>query len=239
MNIKQKGQLLLQRMLTIILFALLFLVSSSGIRAQILLYEEQRGDEVFHYHYSFLETPEGYTINVARLQGSDTTDKQILVTGPGFQTLSWRYIRFGEETDVLATLTPEGVHIKGVLDGDELDDIEELDDDEPWIQLFPMNPGMENFIRSEEEELVFWSIGTESPADMEINSYSAEKEETGYSGDFACEVHRINFSPTGWKSFFWNGDYYFRVKDARVVGYRGDGAPGKPSSKTTLIKEEK
>ena len=122
MNIKQKSQLLLQRMLFVILFSLLFLVSSSGIQAQVLLYEEQRGDEVFHYHYSFLETSDTYTIHVARLQGSDTTDKQILVTGPGFQTLSWRYIRFGEETDVLATLTPEGVYIKGVLDGDELDD---------------------------------------------------------------------------------------------------------------------
>ncbi len=236
---KQKSRLLLQRMLSVILFALLFLASSSGIWGQVLLYEEQRGDEVFHYHYSFLETPDGYTIHVARLQGSDTTDKQILVTGPDFKTLSWRYIRFGEETDVLATLRPDGVHIEGVLDGDEMDDIEELDDDEPWIQLFPMNPGMENFIRSEEEEIVFWSIGTESPADMEINSFSAEKEESEYSGEFACEVLRINFSPTGWKSFFWDGDYYFRVTDARVVGYRGDGAPGKPSAETTLIKEEK
>ena len=77
----------------------------------------------------------------------------------------------------------------------------------------------------------------ESPADMEINSFSAEKEENGYSEEFGCNVVRVNFSPTGWRSMFWEGDYYFRSEDARVMGYRGDGAPGKPSSKTTLVKE--
>ena len=127
------------------------------------------------------------------------------------------------------------MEIKGFLEGDEIDEFEELDEDEPWIQLFPMNPGMDNFIFSDEEEIVFWSIGTERPADMEINSFSAEKEETAYNKDFGCQVVRVNFSPTGWKSFFWDGDYYFRASDGRVMGYRGDGAPGKPSSKTTLI----
>jgi len=206
--------------------------------AQTIVYEEVTGDKLIYYHYDFEQTPEGYTIQVARIFEGDTTDKHLLVTGPDMQTLSWRYIRFGEHTDVFAKLTSEGVLIKGFLDGDEIDELEEMDDDEYWVQLFPMNPGLEKFIFSEEEELVFWSIATESPADMEINSFSAEKEETAYNADFGCEVMRINFSPTGWKSFFWDGDYYFRATDGRVMGYRGDGAPGKPSSKTTLIKEE-
>ena len=124
------------------------------------------------------------------------------------------------------------------VEADESDELEELDEDEPWIQLFPMNPGMDKFIYSDEDEIVFWSIGTESPADMEINSFSAEKEDSGYHDEFGCKVIRINFSPTGWKSWFWDGDYFFRLDDARVMGYRGDGAPGKPSSKTTLIIEE-
>jgi hypothetical protein len=222
-----------------IVFSVICLLFTNAAIAQLLEYKEIRGDEVFVYHYTFHETAKGFDIRLARMNGNDTTDKQFLITDKDFNTLSWRYIRFGEETDVLATLTPQGeVLIKGVLDGDEVDELEELDDDEPWIQLFPMNPGFDNFIFSDEDEIVFWSIGTESPADMEINSFSAEKEEQGYSDDFGCEVIRVNFSPTGWKSFFWDGDYYFRPSDARVLGYRGDGAPGKPSAKTTLIREE-
>jgi len=220
-----------------IIFSLL-ISANNTLTAQELEYEEHRGDEIFNYHYSYSKTTAGYRINVARLHNGDTTDKQVLITDPDFKTISWRYIRFGEVTDVFARLTPKGVHIKGYLDGDELDELEKLDDDEPWIQLFPMNPGMDRFIFSDEEEIVFWSIGTESPADMELSSFSAEKEETGFSDEFGNEAMRVNFSPTGWKSYFWDGDYYFRLEDARVLGYRGDGAPGKPSSKTTLIREE-
>jgi len=205
---------------------------------QTIVYEELTGDDLIYYHYVYEKVPEGYSIQVARIYEGDTTDKHLLITGPDYQTKSWRYVRFGEHTDVKAVLTPKGVMIKGYLDGDEVDELEEMDDDEYWVQLFPMNPGMEKFIFSDEDEVVFWSIGTERPADMEINSFSAEKEESVYHKDFGCEVMRINFSPTGWKSFFWDGDYYFRVSDGRVMGYRGDGAPGKPSSKTTLIKEE-
>lgn len=209
---------------------------SLNLQAQRYMYEEERGDELIYYHYD-QQADKDYTIRVARIIDGDTTDKHVLVTDQNFKTLSWHYIRFGEHTDVLAKRTPEGVSITGYLDDDELDEFEELDDDEPWIQLFPMNPGMEQFIKSDKDEIVFWSIGTESPADMEINSFKAEKEESGYNEEFGCKVLRVNFSPTGWKSYFWDGDYYFRLDDGRIVGYRGDGAPGKASSKTTLIKE--
>jgi len=214
---------------------LVFLATFQG-KAQDLVYEEERGDELLYYHYYIEQKSDTYHFEVASLFEGDTTDKHILITDLEYNTLSWRYTRFGEHTDVFAKLTPEGVLIKGYLEGDEIDELEEMDDDETWIQLFPMNPGMDRFIFSDEEEIVFWSIGTERPADMEINSFSAEKEESEYHDDFGCKVMRVNFSPTGWKSFFWDGDYYFRLSDGRVMGYRGDGAPGKPSSKTTLIK---
>ena len=223
----------------LLLFGILLTAfSNSTVSAQELLYREESGDNVYLYYYTFTNMSDGHKIRVARATKGDTIETHVLITDPGFKTLSWHYRRFGEHTDVTARLTPEGVHIKGYLDGDELDEFEELDDDEPWIQLFPMNPGMENFLSSDEDEIVFWSIGTESPADMEIHSFSAEKEETTSSDEFGCAVIRVNFSPTGWKSMFWDGDYYFRQKDGRIVGYRGDGAPGKPSVKTTLVKEE-
>lgn len=220
------------------IFIISSMLTGNIIVAQELLYREESGDNVYFYHYSFSKITDGYRIKVARTADGDTTDKQVLVTDPDFRTRSWHYIRFGEHTDVYARLNEKGVQIKGHLDGDELDEFEELDKNEPWIQLFPMNPGMESFIFSAETELVFWSIATESPADMEINSFSAIKKENAYSDEFGCKTLRINFSPTGWRSYFWNGDYYFRAYDARVVGYRGDGAPRKPSAKTTLIREE-
>jgi hypothetical protein len=221
-----------------LLFIFLASLASTSVSGQTLLYEEERRDDRIYYHYVFNEMQDGYHISVARVMEGDTTDRHLLVTDTAYRTLSWRYTRSGENTDVLAKLTPDGVSIEGYLDGDRLDELEELDEDEPWIQLFPMNPGMEQFLASGRDEIVFWSIGTESPADMEINSFSAEKEETAYMKEFGCRVTRVNFSPTGWRSVFWDGDYYFRTSDGRVLGYRGDGAPGKPSSKTSLIRED-
>lgn len=224
--------------LTSALLLLVCIFSAPIVKAQVLEYQEFSGDDTYYYYYNIVKTASGHRVDIARTHNGDTTDKQVLITDSEFKTLSWRYIRFGEETDVFAKLTREGVSIKGILDGDELDEFEELDEDEPWIQIFPMSPGFENFVLSDEEELEFWSIGTESPADMEISCFDAEKEEHGYSEDFGCDIIRVNFGPSGWKSMFWDGDYYFRPADARILGYRGDGAPGKPSSKTTLIKEE-
>ena len=217
--------------------AIVLVLTTFNLTGQVLKYHEISGDETCDYHYTINETPDGYRIDVARTSGKDTTDVHVLITYKKDHTKSWSDTRFGENTNVLARLTSKGVHIKGFLDGDELDEMEELDDDEPWIQIFPLNPGFESFIFSNEDEIVFWSIGTESPADMEIASFSAEKEETEFKEEFGCEVMRVNFGPTGWKSLFWDGDYFFRPHDGRIMGYRGDGAPGKPSAKTTLILE--
>ena len=229
---------LIKLSLSWLICCLFITVSFLNMQAQELTYREESGDNIYFYHYSFSDVPGGHRIGVTRIAGGDTTDRHVLITDQDFRTLSWHYVRMSEHTDVMARRTKDGVHIKGHLDGEELDEDESLDDDEPWIQLFPMNPGMESFVFSDEEELVFWSIGTESPADMELHSFSAEKAEVVKSEEFGCTVMRINFSPTGWKSLFWDGDYFFRMEDGRVVGYRGDGAPGKPSSKTTLIREE-
>lgn len=223
--------------LLISMMACLVLIPSSLI-SQELTYVEVSGEMVYDYNYSINKTAQGYKVDVARLHKGDTLDKHTLITSLGYETLSWHYYRFGENTEVMARKTNEGVHIKGFLDDDELDELEELDDDEPWIQLFPLNPGFEEFVFSDEEEIVFFSIGTESPADMELHSFSAEKVFTGYSDEFKCNIIQVNFSPTGWKSLFWDGDYFFRQEDGRLMGYRGDGAPGKPSAKTTLVNEE-
>jgi hypothetical protein len=37
---------------------------------------------------------------------------------------------------------------------------------------------------------------------------------------------------------FWEGDFFFRTSDLRIILYEGEGAPGKPDSRTTLIAED-
>lgn len=236
MRFKLRNVRILKNLLLSIMTCIVLVPAS--LISQELTYVEISGEMVYDYHYSINKTAKGYKVDVARLHKGDTLDKQVLITGHNYETLSWSYYRFGEHTDVMARLTNEGVHIKGYLDDDELDELEKLDDDEVWVQLFPLNPGFEEFVFSDEEEIVFYSIGTESPADMELHSFSAEKVFSGYSEEFKCNIIQVNFSPTGWKSLFWDGDYFFRQEDGRLMGYRGDGAPGKPSAKTTLVKEQ-
>jgi hypothetical protein len=37
---------------------------------------------------------------------------------------------------------------------------------------------------------------------------------------------------------FWEGNFFLRKGDWRILMYDGEGAPGKPDSKTTLIAED-
>ena len=222
-----------------LLLLCLFLLPAINVFSQDLVYQEKKGDnKVLYYHYYLSKTSDQHHFRCVRLSGKDTLEDQILHTDGKYRSKSWDYSRKADQTRVKASLEGNRVTLKGIHDGKRINEIFDLDD-YPWIQAFPLNPGLENWLTGEEEEITFWVIGTASSADMDINRFTAEKkdkEKIMIMGSM-LEAQRVNITLAGWRSMFWDGDFYFRVSDGRIIKYDGGGPPGEPSSVTHLVKE--
>lgn len=222
-----------------ILTALFLLISLAG-QAQKLTYREVSGENVFHYDYEINKTSDGYEIRVVKRKDNQVIEDQAFYLNQDYHTTKWVYVRPGDNTDVTTVLKGDMVYMKGVSDGDEVEEDEDLDD-YPWIQLWPMNMGLEPFMNAEEEkEIKYWAYGTEKPGDLELVRFVATKEgtETIRIDNEEYNVYRVNITLSGWRSMFWEGNFFLRKSDWRIIMYDGEGAPGKPDSKTTLVAED-
>ncbi len=222
-----------------IFFFLILFIHAILLNAQDIIYQEKKGDEqVFQYHYYLGEDSEFQKIRCVRLESNDTLEDQTLFTDKDYKNLSWEYKRTSDNTLVTANLKGNMVALRGIRDGEKISEDFELDGYK-WIQVFPLNPGLEKWLSSEEEDIKFWVIGTASSADMDMNKFYAEKEETTKvrikNKRYNCR--RVNITLSGWRSVFWDGDFFFRKSDGRIIKYNGGGPPGEPGSVTTLIKE--
>lgn len=220
-----------------ILFALISLISIS--QDKYYTFEEISGDEEYYYFYKYSSTENGHIIQSVKTHHKDTLETQILTTDKEFNSLKWEYIRESDQTHVIAMSKGDFVIFKGKHDGDKIDEEFELDGYR-WIQIFPMNPGLNEWIKSGEEEIRFWVIGNDGPADMEINKFVASKEGTEkvYIMNKAVYCWNIDMTLSGWRSLFWSGNYFYSKNKLRVVKYDGGGAPGNPGSITTMISKK-
>lgn len=216
---------------------LLYFMCGIALNAQDLIYQEKKGDnQVFDYHYYFEVQGEKQFSRCVRLEGSDTIEDQTLVTNKDNNSLSWKYERSIDNTNVMAKLRRDYVELRGTRDGEKISEDFDLDEHK-WIQVFPLNPGLEKWFFSESEEIRFWVIGTAASADMEMNKFVAEKEE-GINIRACNEIQacvRVNITLSGWRSMFWDGDFFFRKSDGRIIKYDGGGPPGEPGSVTLLV----
>ena len=218
---------------------ILVLLLSYSTQAQKLSYREVCGDEVSIYDYEIQRSPETIKIQVIKRQGDHVLEDQVFILNEKLLTQKWIFIRTRDNTNVVAELHDDEISIQGVRDGKKIDEDYDLDE-YSWIQLWPMNLGLEPFLKSSNQEIKYWAFGTEKPGDLDLAKFVASKEEKELI-KLGSEEHltqKVNITLSGWKSIFWDGYFFFRESDGRIIKYDGDGAPGKPDAVTTLISEE-
>ena len=207
--------------------------------SQSLVYKEKNGNEIFYYDYNYEKKKDQLIARNTKKAGSRIIEDQVLVLDKELKSRRWEYFRPKDNTRAVAEIKGNTVYLNGTHKGKEISKQFELDE-YPWIQLFPLNSGLEKFITSSEESIRFWVIGTEGSADMKMTKYVASKkdEERVFIQNKDYLSIRVNITLAGWKSIFWDGDFFFRKKDGRIIKYDGDGPPGKSGSVTLLISEE-
>ncbi len=220
-----------------VVFFLLSIISISQNR--FVTFEEISGDKKYYYHYKYSSSEKGNIIQSVKIDNNDTVENQILTTDKKFNSLKWEYIRQSDNTHVIARLRKDIVVFKGKHDGEKIDEAFDLDGYK-WIQIFPMNPGLNEYIKKGKEEIRFWIIGNAGPADMEINKFVATLEGRKKLSIMGKKIDcwDVEMTLSGWRSIFWSGNYYYSKNEMHVVKYDGGGVPGDPGSVTTIISEK-
>ncbi len=109
----------------------------------------------------------------------------------------------------------------------------------PWRQQFPLD--LERFVKSEQEKELFWSIGTNGPADMKIAKFVARKE----GGDVVSvngsdmPATRVHITFAGVLSIVWKADAWHRKDDGKFVLLKSGAAPGHPTTVVEMVSEER
>ena len=146
------------------------------------------------------------------------------VTG-NLSCTDWHYIRPSDNTDLTARKDGDYIKLSGTFKGKAQEKTYKISDG-LWYQMMDM--AMPAFIASEEQQIVFYSIGTgNNRGALELGEFAAEK-----AGDETIEVNGIAYdcvkitTVLTMFSWAWTGLYWYDKKNGQLVqtGEKGKGA---------------
>jgi len=199
------------------------------------VYEEKTRDQLTTHRFDIESTPSGYLINLQSKSG-DIVIKQTFAVDPHLAARTWAFENPGENTNITASREGNKIILKGQSKGSPIEKtfkINELS----WNQTF--NIGLEKFVLSPEQSMIFWSIGTKGPGNMKITRFKVKKKgiETITLNGKQVEAVYITISLTGLLSIFWTGNYWYRKSDGVFLRYTGKSGPGTGVSIMELTSE--
>jgi hypothetical protein len=161
-----------------------------------------------------------------------------MTTNNDYHLSSWKFNKPTEELDIHAVREGNKLLLKGTSEGEEVDKEFELSE-EPWLQVFPVNPGLEEFITSDKEHIKFWMVGLKGPGKLKCTKFVAKKkanEQLQINGESVKAV-RVKITFDGMMSALWSAKAWFRESDGRYLKSEMPGHPGHCASEITLVKE--
>ncbi len=143
---------------------------------------------------------------------------------PPGHTVEWKLIDHAEKHDFYARRHGNQIAIEGIYQGKPITKTVDVDE-KPWINK--LDHGLSNWARSEEDELVFWTLKLNSGLDpilFKAEKLGTENLETP-AGKFQTVKVKLNLN--GFLlSNLWSAYCWYRVSDGLFVKYEGDSGPG-------------
>jgi hypothetical protein len=163
-------------------------------------------------------------------------DETSVSLNDGFlSTASWTFSKPSTDCDIMAKREGNFIHVSGIFHGEDLQKKIKIDDT-PWCQATSL--ALSSIIRSDCDEVVFWTIWTEHLSPHKVNARKCGIERITIQGK-EVEAQKIEIRPKGLFSILWKGIYWFRTTDHLFLKYEGaTGLPGSAKTTITLVHEE-
>ena len=155
----------------------------------------------------------------------ETWSSEKFVVSKNLSCTKWHYEHFSDKTDIIAEKEGEYIKLTGTFKGKEQNKTFKIGDG-LWYQMMDM--AMPAFIASDEEEIVFYSIGTgNNRGAMGLGEFAAKKagEEIIKVNGEEYDCVKITFVLTAF-SWAWTGFYWYDKKTGQLIqtGEKGKSA---------------
>jgi hypothetical protein len=226
---KMRGRRLLP-----LLILFLAMGSCSTAFGEFRVYRERAQGLEFLNTYQIQDNDTGFLVTIISHLGEQIRIQKQLWLDRTYATLKWSYEDFTENINITAVRKGNTIVLEGVNRGKQVEKVYEIDS-LPWKQQIPLD--LEGFVKSNQNSMLFWAIGTNGPADMRIAKFIATKRGNDpilIDGKDTEAVH-VRVSLAGLLSILWHGDSWHRVSDGRFMLFDSSAAPGYPSTVVELI----
>ena len=219
------------------IFLTYFFTASASTYVETRVYRKSANKKEYLNSYYIQKNEKGLFVRILSTLDTQIHIQKELWLDQKYATMKWKYQDIEDGVDVIARRYNNTIHIKGISRGENVDKTYNIDA-LPWKQQFPFD--LEGFIRSEQDEMLFWSIGVNGPADMKLAKLVARKEERGIvqiNGE-ATEAIRVSIRFTGLLSPIWHGVAWYRVSDGSFIYFTSSAAPGHTPMKLEMIEKQ-
>ena len=146
------------------------------------------------------------------------------------ETIRWSHI--GPQRNITACRQDDRLILNGDLNGNAVQK-EWTIGDSPWYQA--LSYCLRPFLKSTSRKIEFWMIRPDTVDAVKLCAEKAEVEPITVNGR-CFEAWKVKIYRTGFLSIFWQGEYWYRVKDGLFLKYSGiHGPPGTPPTVVELV----
>src|SRR3989339_153279 len=140
-----------------------------------------------------------------------------------FETLEWKFTDPKKGIKVAAVRKGNKIILTGTFDKKENNKKEINIDERKWLQIYQL--GMMRFAVKETKgkSIEFWSLNPDDPGNVMVLAAVKENQETIELNGKTIKTARLKICLAGFLSFFWTGDYWFRLSDGFFVRAKVSG----------------
>lgn len=195
----------------IVCFFCLLLVSANVFAITTITYKAKGGSHIdFFQVYTIEDLPTGgHVITLRFMEKNELNREHIVTVDAKYNTEKWKFYSPITKLSIDAYRKGSEIFLIGTKDGKKTEKKFEIGND-PWLQIFPT--GLDSFALSTNESIVFWSIGIEGRAEMQIGDFIAKHEKSDRE-----DAQLLSLTFNDWKSAFWKGKSWHRKKDGRIL----------------------
>ena len=171
------------------------------------------GDVTEKQQIKIKELPDGSRQYYRISEAEKYKEQEEFILGPDYETISFRVENDAEGTSYEGSLVDNKLHLKGKLEGEDINKVIELDD-KPFYHSPKFN--LAGFILSDKEKVKFWTIRRDKLTKYLMRA-EKDAEETLTINAKDIKAIKVYYTATGIGSHFYKRYYYFRKDDGIFI----------------------
>jgi hypothetical protein len=156
-----------------------------------------------------------------RLTYKKAAETHLTQTNENLETLTWSMDDPTKEISIKALRKKNILFLHGRFNGETIDRHIRIDS-APWFQATSLS--LKKFVTSDQKKIEFWTFRVSN-----LKAYKLSATKIGRvrltMAEKPIETIKIEMRLTGWRSYFWKSDYWFKADDGLFLRFEGQSGP--------------